>query len=349
MKPTPSILELEKNPELAKIMGYDKRMIPDIIRIAQNMFVDSGRCYVTCGGLVLYEDNIFIRKYLAPYELTPFVAGTIIGRVGRVIRRNNRAVGLKSSILAYSPSTAALPSHYHWSVGDQEYNEAPTPGIYQGYVCTVAGTAEASTTTGTKATTHKGTTTIDVDDCTPFCPQQWITINDGANLVQFDKKNAVRILRVIGLAAPKAIPPAPQPVGQLIVEFPADKSVGKQDINFQKATFQTINAGELRYGNLLRVRVDETGIGVFGVKPSARTAPYKQTYFTVALEKEMPNDTAADLATTASTNVTPYGFASASQADNIAIEFNKLRADMLAVKKLLNSIIDDLQLYGWFQ
>ncbi len=63
----------------------------------------------------------------------------------------------------------------------------------------------------------------------------------------------------------------------------------------------------------------------------------------------MPNDTAADLVTTAATNLTPYGFTSPTQADDIAIEFNKLRADVLALKKLVNSIIDDLQLYGWFK
>ena len=53
-----------------------------------------------------------------------------------------------------------------------------------------------------------------------------------------------------------------------------------------------------------------------------------QTYSTAA--REMPNDTATDLVTTASTNVAPYGFASQAQADGIAAEFNRLRGDLLA-------------------
>jgi hypothetical protein len=63
----------------------------------------------------------------------------------------------------------------------------------------------------------------------------------------------------------------------------------------------------------------------------------------------MENDTAADLGTTSATQVGPYGFSSAAQANDIAIEFNKLRADLLALKKVVNSIIDDQQAYGWFQ
>ena len=94
----------------------------------------------------------------------------------------------------------------------------------------------------------------------------------------------------------------------MIVEFPADIEVLKQDINFQKAIFQTINASELLYGNTLRVKVDETGIGVFGVKPVARPPAYKQTYSATA--RAMENDTVADLVTTSATQVGPYGFSS---------------------------------------
>ena len=42
---------------------------------------------------------------------------------------------------------------------------------------------------GTKATTHKDTTTIDVDDCTLFCPQQWIMINDGSKSRKIQRSN----------------------------------------------------------------------------------------------------------------------------------------------------------------
>ena len=74
----------------------------------QNTFVDSGHPYVTCGGLVVYVENLFIRKYLGSYTIAPFVVGTIVGRVGRVIRRNNRAIGLESGVFAYTPTTASI-------------------------------------------------------------------------------------------------------------------------------------------------------------------------------------------------------------------------------------------------
>lgn len=59
-------------------------------RIEQNTLIDSGDCYVTCGGLVVYSDNLFTRKYpypdskptdLVSYTISPFRIDTIVGRV----------------------------------------------------------------------------------------------------------------------------------------------------------------------------------------------------------------------------------------------------------------------------
>jgi hypothetical protein len=224
--------------EDGSLMGYDKRMIPDIVRIEHNTLIDSGECLVNCGGLVVLADNLFTRKYLASYEIAPFRIDMLVGRVGRVIRRNNKASGLLKGLM-YGPSTAALPTNYHWSVGDQEYNEYPIPGSYLGYICTAAGTA-GDTITNTKATTSKDSNIIDVADCTVFCPQQWITVSGE----KFAKQTAVRILRVIGLAHRLGDRHRDQPAGyqgKLIVEVPADTGVNNADIVFQKAVFQKIN------------------------------------------------------------------------------------------------------------
>jgi len=129
-------------------------------------------------------------------------------------------------------------------VGDQESNELPLPPSFLGYVCTFAGTAELETKTDTKATTHKGSTTIDVADCTVFCQQQWITVAGET----FSGQTAVRILRVIGLGHRLGDKNRGQPSGypgKLIVEFPADNGeenhIKNVDIAFQKATFQKIS------------------------------------------------------------------------------------------------------------
>ena len=188
-------------------------------------------------GLVVFSDNLFLRKNLDSLEGSAFLVGTIVGRVGRVIRRNNKALGLGKSI--HSPPTTALPTNFHWSVGDQESSETPVPGSL-GYVCTVAGTAEAKTETGTKATTTFNSTIIDVVDCTVFCQQQSITVTDET----FSKQSAVRILRVIGLGHRSGLHNTGDPLGypgKLIVEFPADKGVKDMAIAFPKATFQKIS------------------------------------------------------------------------------------------------------------
>ena len=100
------------------------------------------------------------------------------------------------------------------------------------------------------------------------------------------------------------------------------------------------NAGDLRF--MSTPTTDK--LGFWGATPVVRPTAYTQTYATAS--KTMPNATAADLATTATTQLTPYGFATQAQGDNIATQFNLLRADLDATKKVLNQVLDDLQILG---
>lgn len=72
-------------------------------------------------------------------------------------------------------------------------------------------------------------------------------------------------------------------------------------------------------------------------------AAYTQTYSTAA--RTVPNATAVAVVTTAATNSSPYGFAQA-QADAIPVAINALEADVLALKKVITALIDDLQAVG---
>ena len=76
---------------------------------------------------------------------------------------------------------------------------------------------------------------------------------------------------------------------------------------------------------------------------SAGTA-YTQTYATA--DTTVPAATVAAVATTGATTSTPYGYAGAAQADAIPVAINALTADVLALRKVINSLIDDLQAAG---
>ncbi len=76
---------------------------------------------------------------------------------------------------------------------------------------------------------------------------------------------------------------------------------------------------------------------------AAQGSAYTQTYATSS--KTVPAATAVAVATTAATNSTPYGYAQA-QADAIVAAVNANSADILAVKKIVNALIDDLQALG---
>ena len=73
---------------------------------------------------------------------------------------------------------------------------------------------------------------------------------------------------------------------------------------------------------------------------NARTGQtYTQTYSTAA--RTNPNATAAAVATTGS-GLVSFGYTQ-SQADSIPVAINALIDDNLALRKLLNGLIDDLQ------
>lgn len=76
----------------------------------------------------------------------------------------------------------------------------------------------------------------------------------------------------------------------------------------------------------------------------AQQAAYTQTYSTAA--RTVPNATAAAVVTTAATNVAPYGYSQA-QADALVTAVNAAQDDILALKKLINALIDDSQALGF--
>lgn len=75
-----------------------------------------------------------------------------------------------------------------------------------------------------------------------------------------------------------------------------------------------------------------------------KSSAYTQTYSTTS--RTNPNATVSAVATTAATQTTPYGFTTQAQADAIPVAINANAADILATKKLLNAVIDDLQAAG---
>lgn len=94
-------------------------------------------------------------------------------------------------------------------------------------------------------------------------------------------------------------------------------------------------------------------IGHFGVTPVVQPAAYTQTYSTAA--RTNPNATAATLTDnsggSADTTIAVIGatYSQTTIANNFAdvvAMINKLTADHLASKKLLNALIDDAQALG---
>jgi hypothetical protein len=90
---------------------------------------------------------------------------------------------------------------------------------------------------------------------------------------------------------------------------------------------------------------DDDGLGggariaFYSATPKTQAAAYTQTYTTAA--RTVPNATFTNLATTAAVNVSPWGFATQAQADAIATKVNALGADVLLLKQLINSLIND--------
>lgn len=99
-------------------------------------------------------------------------------------------------------------------------------------------------------------------------------------------------------------------------------------------------------GNEL-ITLTSTALGFFAVAPQARPAAYTQTYSTAT--RTHNNVTSSSVATTAATNVAPFGYTTAAQADAIPVAINAVAADLLNLKQLVNQMLDDLQGYGLLQ
>jgi hypothetical protein len=80
-------------------------------------------------------------------------------------------------------------------------------------------------------------------------------------------------------------------------------------------------------------------LGFYGATPKVQASAYTKTYSTAS--RTIPNATFTNLVTTAATNVAPYGFTTAAQADAIATKTNALAADVLILKQLIVSLVND--------
>lgn len=93
--------------------------------------------------------------------------------------------------------------------------------------------------------------------------------------------------------------------------------------------------------------VKDAKIGFYDTTPVVRPSAYTQTYATAA--RTHNNVTSTAVGTTASTTVTPFGYTTQAQADAIPVAINAVAADLLNLKQLVNSVIDDLQANGLLQ
>jgi hypothetical protein len=80
-------------------------------------------------------------------------------------------------------------------------------------------------------------------------------------------------------------------------------------------------------------------LGFYGTVPVSQAAAYTKTYSTAS--RTIPVATFTNLVTTAATNVAPYGFTTQAQADAIATKTNALAADVLILKQLIVSLVND--------
>lgn len=98
-------------------------------------------------------------------------------------------------------------------------------------------------------------------------------------------------------------------------------------------------------------------VGFFSTTPAARPSAYTQTYATATRTHSNPTsvtltDNSTGTADTTLEDVSGINFVAGKIANNfadLAAQVNALNVDMLVVKKLLNSVIDDLQTLGLLQ
>jgi hypothetical protein len=123
--------------------------------------------------------------------------------------------------------------------------------------------------------------------------------------------------------------------------FTVDTVGGRVIISGGSSSQEGVNGSE----NLIMLGTNS--LAFFGITPSTRASAYTQTYSTAS--KTVPNATVAAVSTTGSSQVTPYGYTTSAQADAIPTAINALAADVLALKKVITALIDDLQAYGLAQ
>lgn len=106
----------------------------------------------------------------------------------------------------------------------------------------------------------------------------------------------------------------------------------------------TVNGYEVRVinGGLVADR-NRAVSGDEGISVGPQTT-YTQTYSTAS--STVPNATFVAPVTTATTQTTPYGFATQAQGDAVVTGLIALAADVLALKKVITQMIDDNQALG---
>lgn len=82
--------------------------------------------------------------------------------------------------------------------------------------------------------------------------------------------------------------------------------------------------------------------GVSGKAAGALTQTYSTADATLAAQA------ATAVATTGSTAVTPFGYTTAAQANDIVTQLNNLRNDHLDLAQFVNSMVDKFQTAGHF-
>lgn len=125
----------------------------------------------------------------------------------------------------------------------------------------------------------------------------------------------------------------------LVQNSPAQSTLTLTGITAQTAAILDIitQAG----AHALRVTGDNK-VGLFDAAPVGKAGAYTQTYATAA--RVNPNATALAVLTTGA-GLASYGYTQA-QADSIPVAINAIEADLLAIKKLVNALIDDSQALG---
>jgi hypothetical protein len=121
-------------------------------------------------------------------------------------------------------------------------------------------------------------------------------------------------------------------------------------------TFSVYSTTTEQEGIRLRAASGGIQVGVFGVTPVARASAYTQTYSTATKTHSNPTTSSLTDSTGGTAGTTIQSGSPAylqSRFDNnfasVTAQLNALMTDVANVKQVLNSVIDDLQAYGWLQ